>query len=92
MPPPASQNALADVRLASARRHHSSGRTYEKSWSVLGFGIAYNHVLNALSPPGTAVGIDVPHLWSWLFAALIFSVGLGLAIVRNWPTKRIPIR
>ena len=54
---------------------------------VLGCGIAYNRILNASSPP-TAVGIDVPHLWSWLFAALICSLGLGLAIARIWPPPR----
>lgn len=54
---------------------------------VVGFGIVYQHIQNY--PPGT--GIDVPHLYSKLFVALITSLGLGLAITASWQKKGIPV-
>ena len=62
---------------------------------TLGYGIAYNRRLQKLypQPPGALVGIRVRHLWLKLFAALICSVGLGLAIARIWPpTRGVPVR
>jgi hypothetical protein len=56
------------------------------------FWIAYTLSLNLPpQPPGVAIGINITNLLPWLFVALICSVGLGLAIVRIWPTKGIPI-
>ncbi len=51
---------------------------------VVAFWIVYARSLNG-------VGIDVLHLLPWLIVALICSVGLGLTIVRIWPTKGIPV-
>ncbi|HXP69803.1 MAG TPA: hypothetical protein VOA88_11010 [Candidatus Dormibacteraeota bacterium] len=52
--------------------------------------IAYTRSLNLLpQPPGVAIGINITNLLPWLIVALISSVGLGLAIVRVWPSKRI---
>jgi hypothetical protein len=53
--------------------------------------IAYARSVNLPSQTPVAIGIDVSHLLPWFFVALICSVGLGLAIVRVWPSKRIPI-
>jgi hypothetical protein len=55
------------------------------------FWIAYARSFNGPHSQAGAVGVNISHLLPWFVVALICSVGLGLAIVRVWPTKGIPV-